>query len=68
MSDVPRGGAPRKHPDGLQKVLYVRVSSELSERLNAYVDQWRRETPGISVSVADVVRNILWREMESDEG
>ena len=54
-----RGGAPRKAPDGLTEVLYVRTTPELLRALDKLVEQERQARPLRSVSRADVAREIL---------
>lgn len=59
-----RGGAPRKSPTGLDKVLYVRADQRLLDRLDA---EWRRRckaNPGVAISRADVARSILWEGLQ----
>ncbi|MCZ7681535.1 MAG: hypothetical protein M5U28_23160 [Sandaracinaceae bacterium] len=53
-------GAPQKAPEGLNEVLFVRVSPDLIRRLDALVERERAERPGRAVSRADVAREILY--------
>ena len=61
-----RGGAPRKAPNGLSRVLYVRASEELLAALDAKVAQERDAHPGRGVSRADVARELLYRGLTED--
>ena len=54
-------GAPRKAPGGLDKVLYVRATSDLLDRLDRIAEQERHAHPGRSVSRADIARELLHR-------
>ena len=52
-------GAPQKAPGGLNAVLYVRVTRELSDALDVLACRERTARPGRSVSKADVARDFL---------
>ena len=60
-----RGGAPRKAPGGLDRVLFVRVDKALLDKLDNARRQRLRETPGVGCSLADLVRSILWKGLEA---
>lgn len=53
---------PRKHPDGLSEVLFVRIDAELLAEVDNLVIARRASRPGTSRS--DVVREILRAEGE----
>lgn len=53
---------PRKHPDGLSEVLFVRIDAELLAEVDNLVLARRASRPGTSRS--DVVREILRAEVE----
>lgn len=55
-----KGGAPRKAPDGLNRVLYVRTNQELLDKLEELRQQRSDEISGVVLSTADVARAILW--------
>lgn len=63
-----KGGAPRKAPDGLTRVLYVRTNQELLDRLEDLRQRRSEEIPGVVLSTADVARAILWEAVERAEG
>ena len=63
-----RGGAPRKAPGGLQKVLYVRVAPELLEALDGLVAKEAKRHPGRVVSRADVARELLYEATKKITG
>ena len=63
-----KGGAPRKAPDGLNHVLYVRTNQELLDKLEDLRQQRSDETPGVVLSTADVARAILWEAVERVDG
>jgi hypothetical protein len=58
-SRVRRGGAPRKAPEGLTEVLYVRTTPALLRALDKLVEKEREASPMRSVSRADLAREIL---------
>lgn len=58
-----KGGAPRKEPGGLRKVLYVRATPEMLSSLDRLAEEKRRADPGQQVSRADVARAILREAM-----
>jgi len=60
-----KGGAPRKAPNGLSEVLYIRTSPELLESLDALVALEREANPMRSISRADLAREILHRGVEA---
>ncbi len=60
MSKRRSGGAPRKAPDGLSKVLYVRVPPDLLDALDAVVERERARHPGRGLSRADIARELLY--------
>lgn len=45
---------------GLTEVLYIRVSKELIDRLDARVREERKLRPGQVISRADIVRELLY--------
>jgi hypothetical protein len=55
-----RRSTPRKGPDGLDKVLFVRANQDLLDKLDLLRDRQSLERPGIVLSRADVARAILW--------
>lgn len=55
-----KGGAPRKAPDGLNRVLFVRTSQELLDKLEQYRRERNDTMPGVTLSTADIARAILW--------
>lgn len=68
QATVRKGGPPRKAPDGLDKVLFVRANRELLEKLEQLRQQRSAKTHGIVLSTADVARAILWEAIEREEG
>jgi len=63
-----KGGAPRKAPDGLNRVLYVRTNQELLDKLEELRRRRSDESAGIVLSTADVARAILWDAIARAEG
>ncbi len=61
QSNAGRKGSRRKSSEGLDKVLYVRVSPDLLEALDEMVSEERARHPGRAVSRADVARELLYR-------
>lgn len=57
-----QGGAPRKAPGGLTRVLFVRLDESLDDKLELHVERRRAKEPGLSKS--DVVRDILQEHLE----
>ena len=49
---------------GFTEVLFVRVPIELIQRLDQELERRRREEPGRVISRADIVREILYRELD----
>jgi len=62
-----KGGAPRKAPNGLNRVLYVRTNQELVDKLEELRRRRSDEIPGVVLSTADVARAILWEAVERAE-
>jgi hypothetical protein len=60
MRQSSKRARPRKSPDGLDKVLFVRANQDLLDKLNQLVELRQRENPGLALSRADVARAILW--------
>ena len=60
MASSSKRAAPRKGPDGLDKVLFVRANQDLLDKLNELLERRQRENPGVALSRADVARAILW--------
>lgn len=60
MSRTTKRTRPRKAPDGLDKVLFVRANQDLLDKLNQLLERRQRENPGLTLSRADVARAILW--------
>jgi hypothetical protein len=60
MRQASKRARPRKEPEGLDKVLFVRANQELLDKLNLLVERRQRENPGVALSRADVARAILW--------
>ena len=58
-----KGGAPRKSPDGLDQVLYVRADQALIDALEERLTKRRKANRGQTLSRADLVREILWSEL-----
>jgi hypothetical protein len=63
---IRRGGAPRKAPDGLTQVLYVRTTPALLRALDRLVEKERAATPMRSISRADLAREILHKAVDKD--
>lgn len=59
-----KGGAPRKVPEGLDKVLFIRTNSELLDKLEELRRQRSSQQRGVVLSTADVARSILWEAIE----
>lgn len=55
---------PRKAPDGLGHVLFVRVDQALLDKLNALTDRLRAERRHPGLSRSDVVRELIHKEFE----
>ena len=62
---APKRGAPRKAPDGLDKVLFIRADDALIEKLEQLRDKFTKEK-GVVVSRSDLVRKILNDAIEND--
>jgi hypothetical protein len=60
MRQSSKRARPRKGPDGLDKVLFVRANQDLLDKLNLLLERRQRENPGVALSRADVARAILW--------
>jgi hypothetical protein len=54
-------GRPVKASGGLTKVLYVRVHPELLVGLDRLVESRRKKEPWLSISRADVARELIYR-------
>ena len=67
LPDKAKGGVPRKSPEGLDKVLFIRANQELLDRLDRLRDRERRARPGVVLSRADIARTILWDALQRDE-
>ncbi len=61
-----KGGAPRKVPDGLNRVLFVRTNQELLDKLEVLRRRRSERTQGVVLSTADVARAMLWEAIESE--
>lgn len=61
-----KGGAPRKAPDGLNRVLFVRANQDLLDKLEVLRQRRSERAQGIVLSTADVARAILWEAIESE--
>lgn len=61
-----KGGAPRKAPDGLNRVLFVRANQDLLDKLEELRQRRSGQTPGVVLSTADVARAILWEAIEAE--
>jgi hypothetical protein len=53
------GGAPRKVPEGLTEVLFLRVAKDTLEDLDAMAAEWAAESGGLRAARSDVARKIL---------
>lgn len=62
-----KGGAPRKAPRGLDKVLYVRADQDLIDRLEALRERRNQQSKGVVLSTADLARSILWNAVQSED-
>jgi hypothetical protein len=60
-----RKGAPPKAVGGLSKVLYIRASEDLLDALDAIVEKERKVRPGLSLSRADVARDMLYQAVQA---
>jgi hypothetical protein len=60
------GGAPRKTPDGLNCVLFVRTNQELLDKLEELRRRRSESSRGVVLSTADVARSILWDAIEDE--
>jgi hypothetical protein len=54
-------GAPRKSPDGLDKVLYVRSDAALLAALDR--EGKKRSPKGAKMSRSDIARALLWEAL-----
>ncbi len=64
-NNAKRGGAPNQ---GFSGVLYIRADDDL---MKAVEQRWRSERearPGLALSRADVVRELLWARLTDEEG
>jgi len=59
--------APRKSPGGLTKVLFVRVDSELREKIER-LRRSKSEALGVTLSQADVVRMLIREATRNPRG
>jgi hypothetical protein len=66
MRQLSKGARPRKSPDGLDKVLFVRANQDLLDKLNLLLERRQRENPGVALSRADVARSILWEAVRRE--
>lgn len=58
-----KGGAPRKAPNGLTKVLYVRADEQLCVKLERLRASQQKQHPHLTISLSDVVRAVLWEAL-----
>lgn len=56
------GGAPNQ---GLSRVLYIRATPELVEAIERRWESDKDEQPGVALSRADVVRQLLWSALQN---
>ena len=61
-----RGGAPRKAPGGLDRVLFVRASEDLLAKLER-AREARSKTAGVVISIADITRALLEDALTREE-
>ncbi len=61
-----RGGAPRKAPDGLDKVLFIRADEELVAKLEALRKKYS-DQKDVTLSRSDVVRLVLKDAFDREE-
>lgn len=59
---MPKRGRPPMTP-ALTKFLYVRISDDLASRLKRRAQEECDRKPGHTITVADVVREVLLREL-----
>lgn len=52
--------AQRKAPEGLTKVLFVRISDDLLAKLDAFIAKQRKKNPGRSITRSDAVREMIY--------
>ena len=57
-------GAPKKAPTGLKYILFVRVDKDFLPRLDRLVAKHQAQNIGLTVSRADVVRSIIYDELD----
>jgi hypothetical protein len=62
-----KGGARRKAPTGLDKVLFVRADQALLDKLESMREQRISMSPGVTLSRADVARALLWEGIRREE-
>lgn len=63
-----KSGAPRKHPQGLTEVLFVRAAPDLLRAVDKRLKEEKARRPGVSLSRADVVRSLLWEALAGPKG
>ena len=63
-----KGGARRKAPGGLDKVLFVRADRPLLDALDELAKARSEQMPGASLSRSDVARMLLWEGIRSAGG
>ena len=55
--DGPRRGRPKK--ESKMEALPLRISDELSEQINDYHERLQYQLPGLNISKADAVRQLI---------
>lgn len=55
--DGPRRGRPKK--DSIMEALPLRISEELSKQIDEYRQRLQNQLPGLNISKADAVRQLI---------
>lgn len=63
IEKIQKRGAPPKVAGGLTKVLYVRANSDLIDALDKATEKERVAQRGMSISRADIARNLLYEAL-----
>ena len=55
--ETPRRGRPKK--DAVMDTLAVRMPDDLVERLDDYIERFQKAFPGLNITRADAIRQLL---------
>ena len=62
--DGPRRGRPKK--DSTMEALPLRISGELSKQIDEYHQRLQNQLPGLNISKADAVRQLITSGLRSE--